>query len=200
MGNDFLLIIFVKNPVKGRVKTRLAITIGDDKALEIYKKMLVYTLKISKELDCKKAVFYSDKIDEHDMWHKAGFDQFVQRGNDLGERMHNAFRYAFSQNFSRVVIIGSDCLELEKEMMEKAFQALMDNDVVLGPAKDGGYYLIGMKKLYPALFQNKQWSTSQVFQNTMKDIGRLKIRTKLLPVLSDIDEEKDLYNNKIIEP
>ncbi len=197
MATDKLLMVFVKNPQRGRVKTRLAKTVGEEKALEIYKVLLDHTFSIAKKGNCDKAVFYSDYIDETDMWNKARFGQFFQEGNDLGERMLNAFKYAFSQQYKSVIIIGSDCLDLNEQIITDAFEILKENEVVIGPAKDGGYYLLGMRTLYTELFMNKQWSTENVLLDTLLDINKLDVSVKLLPTLSDIDEEKDLkmYQN-----
>ncbi len=192
MATDKLLIVFVKNPQRGRVKTRLAKTVGNEKALEIYKVLLDHTLTIAKRVNCDKAIFYSDYIDKTDMWNKANFHQFVQEGNDLGERMLNAFKHAFSKQYKTVVIIGSDCLDLNEHIITDAFDVLKKHEVVIGPAKDGGYYLLGMRTLYKELFMNKQWSTENVLPDTLMDVSRLNISMKQLPTLSDIDEEKDL--------
>jgi len=192
MANDKLLMVFAKNPQLGRVKTRLAKAVGDEKALDIYKILLAHTLTIAKIVNCDKAIFYSDYIDETDMWNEAKFVQNIQEGNDLGERMHNAFKYAFYKQYKSVVIIGSDCFDLNEQIITDAFEILKENEVVIGPAKDGGYYLLGMRTLYSDLFMNKQWSTKNVLPDTLLDITKLDVSIKLLPTLSDIDEEKDL--------
>lgn len=196
MATDSLLMVFVKNPMKGKVKTRLAKTVGDERALEIYRVLLDHTITIARRVNLDKAIFYSDYIDETDMWRKAKFSQFIQEGNDLGERMYNAFKYAFSKQYKSVVIIGSDCLDLNEQIIADAFEILKNNEVVIGPAKDGGYYLLGMQKLYKNLFINKHWSTENVLLDTLLDVSNLNISMKLLPTLSDIDEEKDLEVHK----
>lgn len=196
MATEGLLMVFVKNPKRGQVKTRLAKTVGDEKALQVYRVLLDHTITIARRVNFDKAIFYSDYIDETDMWRKAKFSQLVQEGNDLGERMYNAFKYAFFKKYKNVVIIGSDCLELNEHIITEAFDILKKNEVVIGPAKDGGYYLLGMRKLYKELFINKQWSTENVLLDTLLDIAQLNISMKLLPTLSDIDEEKDLEVHK----
>ncbi len=196
MATDKLLMVFVKNLQRGRVKTRLAKTVGDEKALEVYRVLLDHTLTIAKRVDCDKAIFYSDYIEETDKWRKAKFNQFVQSGNDLGERMYNAFKQTFSNQYKSVVIIGSDCLDLNEHIITDAFDILYDNEIVIGPAKDGGYYLLGMRKLYKEFFINKHWSTENVLLDTLLDVSQLNVSMKLLPTLSDIDEEKDLEVHK----
>lgn len=194
MINDSLLLVFVKNPVLGKVKTRLASTIGDEQALMVYKILLNHTLQISQPINVDKIVFYSDEIIENDPWKKANFQQFLQVGNDLGEKMLNAFQTAFVLGYKKVIIIGSDCLELTSEILNQAFTSLNENKTVVGPAKDGGYYLLGLKKMYPQLFKNKKWSTNSVLSSTLLDFEDLEIKPFLLPTFSDIDEEKDLRN------
>jgi len=194
-----LIMIFIRNPELGKVKTRLAKTIGDERALYIYNLLLNHTNKVSKGVNADKAVFYSDYINSNDQWKTDGFIQFSQKGNDLGEKMKNAFQKAFKMGYKKVVIIGSDCFDLSEKIITDAFTILNESDVALGPAKDGGYYLLGMKTVYPTLFQNKLWSAENVLLDTLLDLSNLDVSFKLLPTLSDIDEEKDLlqYENLI---
>ena len=174
MTENDRLIIFVKNPEIGRVKTRLAKTIGDEQALSIYQKLLLYTKEITKGLNADKSVYYSEHIDNNDLWDNMLFSKHLQRGDDLGERMQNAFADAFAQGKERVIIIGSDCLELETYMIKEAFAVLENNDVVLGPAKDGGYYMIGMTAFLPTLFEDKNWSTDDLLMDTILDLKKMK--------------------------
>ncbi len=190
-ANDSL-IIFVKNPEKGKVKTRLAKDIGDDQALHVYHRLLQYTKSISKPLNSEKLVYYSDFIDNNDLWDNMTFEKHLQNGADLGERMQNAFAEAFARGQQRVLIIGSDCVELETYMIKEAFAVLENNDVVIGPAKDGGYYLLGMRKFYPTLFENKPWSSEDLLMDTIIDLKKLNAPYYLLKTLSDIDHVEDL--------
>ena len=185
------LIIFIKNPVLGKVKTRLAATLGDQKALEIYVKLLEHTKKVVAKAEVLKKVYYSEVIVEEDMWLGAEFMKAKQQGKDLGERMLNAFDYSFKDKKEKVVIIGSDCLDLTSEIIEEAFEKLNNHDVVIGPSEDGGYYLLGMNNLYPQLFQHKKWSTESVFIDTIEDILELGLSHYTLPTLTDIDTEND---------
>jgi len=189
---DQLLMIFAKNPVAGKVKTRLAKTIGNERALEIYIQLLEHTRSITRNLNCDKAIFYSDYIEDLDIWHTAGYQQFLQKGENLGDKMQNAFHEAFRKGYKKVAIIGSDCGELSTTVIQQAFDVLLLNDVVVGPTYDGGYYLLGMKSMHQELFQNKTWSTSDVTSETLLDINRLNLSYKLLTKLSDIDDENDL--------
>lgn len=192
MTSEDQLIIFVKNPEKGRVKTRLAKSIGEDQALAVYHRLLSYTKEITKKLNCEKAVYYSDSIDHNDLWDNMIYDKHLQQGNDLGERMQDALSNAFASGKKRVVIIGSDCIELESYMIKEAFAVLDNNDVVIGPAKDGGYYLLGMKKFLPTLFENKRWSSEDLLMDTILDLKKMQSSYFLMKTLNDIDTIEDL--------
>lgn len=192
MNHDSLLMIFAKNPEIGKVKTRLAKTIGDKKALMIYLKLLEHTHAIADRVFADKAIFYSGKVQDFDILDYYKFPKFLQKGNGLGEKMERAFGQAFGQDYEKVIIIGSDCFELSTEIIEDAFTALDEHNVVIGPAEDGGYYLLGMDRHYPHLFKDKNWSTEDVFLDTLLDVQRLKLSYSILPTLNDVDEEKDL--------
>ncbi len=193
------LIIFIKNPVKGKVKTRLAATIGEREALMVYERLLDRTKKITLPLTMDKFVFYSDLIEKNDSWNETGYHKKLQMGNDLGERMANAFRELFEAGYQSVCIMGSDCYELETRDIQEAFNQLKTNDFVIGPAKDGGYYLLGMKEFEPAVFQNKTYSTDQVYNDAIAEIKALKKSCAHLQVLSDIDTEEDLERSGILQ-
>lgn len=192
MFSENLLIIFVKNPVVGKVKTRLAATIGDERALQVYKQLLMHTRVITESIACDKAVFYADEINEDDLWDGNIYQKFIQAGNGLGERMQYAFEISFFKRYKSICIIGSDCFQLTRKIIEEAFQILKKNEFVLGPTYDGGYYLLGMNKMIPAVFQNKRWSTETVLAQTVADLEKAGLSYTLLEKLTDIDEEKDL--------
>lgn len=186
------LIIFIKNPVAGKVKTRLANSLGAQKALEIYCHLLDLTREAASKSECTRNLFYSDRIDETDDWKKELYNKFVQEGNDLGDRMKNAFDQIFALGAEKAVVIGSDCPDVTSELIESAFRSLDEKDVVIGPAKDGGYYLLGMKKPLPFLFDDKEWSTETVFEDTAVDLMENRLTYKRLPELSDVDTIYDL--------
>jgi uncharacterized protein len=188
-----LLLIFVKNPVPGKVKTRLARTIGETKALYVYNQLLDYTASITREVQADKAVFYSDFLDSKDIWPDEIYLKQVQQGHDLGQRMQQAFCWAFGQLYEQVVIIGSDCPQLTSAIIHQAFEALNTAEVAIGPAADGGYYLLGLKRNIPQLFTNKTWSSPTVFAATLADLQALRAPYTLLPVLQDIDRAEDLF-------
>lgn len=185
------LIIFVRNPELGKVKTRLAKGIGDVQALQVYNSLLKKTHEVIKDIDAHKFVFYADSINYDDLWENDLFYKARQIGNDLGERMYNAFSYLFDKGYSKVLIIGSDCPALETEIVEDAFLSLSRLEVVIGPTPDGGYYLLGLKEPISCFFENKQWSTETVYQDTMQHIAELNLSHAILPQLSDIDTIED---------
>ncbi|HMG14641.1 MAG TPA: TIGR04282 family arsenosugar biosynthesis glycosyltransferase [Saprospiraceae bacterium] len=190
MDNN-VLIIFIKNPVLGKVKTRLANAIGEEKALIIYAELLDITRNQVLDLPFKKYLFYSEFIDGNDHWPEDIFTKEVQSGADLGKRMCNAFRHVLS-NASKAVIIGSDCPELSSQVIEKAFFLLDSNDVVIGPSSDGGYYLLGMKALHIDLFSGISWSSSEVLSSSITKLEMAALSYSLLEVLDDIDQVEDL--------
>ena len=186
------LIIFVKNPELGKVKTRLASTIGDEKALYIYKLLLEQTFQVTLPVLAEKKLYYSEFVQNIDQFNDLVYEKHIQRGDGLGDKMYNAMKHSFGEWAGKVVLIGSDCFELNSGIIEEAFKALEESDYVLGPAKDGGYYLIGMKALNLEIFQNKEWSTENVFLDTLLDIKNQEKSHYLLPTLSDVDTEEDL--------
>ncbi len=187
------LIIFVRNLFYGKVKTRLAAGFDHDIALEIYKFLLLHTRRCAANVSADKFLFYSDKIEEDDDW-PVQFFKMVQQGNNLGKRMQNAFQLLFNKGYEKLVIIGSDCLELNTVIIENAFSELDKKEVVIGPAKDGGYYLLGLKIESPFLFKNIDWSKDKVLEQTLAKCNENKMSYSLLETLNDIDEAEDWLN------
>ncbi len=185
-----LLLIFTRNPELGKVKKRLAAGIGDEAALKIYKHLLQHTVDITRNLQAEKWVYYSEEIPQEDLWTEDIFRKKLQQGEDLGVRMKQAFSEAFNNGFQKVVIIGSDLYDIQEEDLKMAFLALNDHDYIIGPAQDGGYYLLGMKKESPQLFRDKDWSTSRVLDQTLEQLQNEKV--KLLAVRNDIDTFEDM--------
>jgi rSAM/selenodomain-associated transferase 1 len=191
------LIIFVRHPELGKVKTRLAKVIGDDRALSVYNLLLDHTQQVTIPLNCRKFIYYTDKVIEHDIWTFPGYTKRQQFGEDLGVRMSNAFKELFDQGFKRVMIIGSDCYQLQTAAIEQAIAELAGNDVVIGPTFDGGYYLLGSNRYVPELFTDKAWSTGQVTNQTIATVIHLELTYSLLQKLHDVDEVADLELNGI---
>ncbi|MDP5092011.1 MAG: TIGR04282 family arsenosugar biosynthesis glycosyltransferase [Polaribacter sp.] len=193
MKNNKLLLIFTRNPELGKVKTRLAKTVGDETALKIYIFLLQKTREVSLKVSSDKAIYYSVKIRENDIWDTNSYQKHLQMGDDLGFRMQHAFQQSFKDGYQKVVIIGSDLYDLTPEIIENSFIQLDTSDVVLGPAKDGGYYLLGMKTVHPAIFQNKEWGTASVLRETLEDLKDKKV--SLLEELNDVDVYEDIENH-----
>ncbi len=196
-SSENLLIIFVKNLIPGHVKTRLASEIGIDGALDVYKFLVEHTFEITNELEISKSIYYSQYVEIEDIWDTDSYKLFVQKGNGLGERMLNAFDEAFDRKFKKVVLIGSDSFEIKGEHILEAFEQLDEHETVIGPSKDGGYYLIGMKRPYPQLFNNKKYGHKQVLSELLTEVAQADISYHLLPTLSDIDTLQDLKDSDI---
>ncbi len=194
--SDSLLMIFVKNLIPGMVKTRLAEDIGIDTALDVYQELVHHTHKITKKIEVDKSVYYSEYVEIEDIWDNGDYKLTSQKGMTLGEKMSNAFDEAFD-SYKKVVIIGSDCYDLNSKLIKTAFEMLEENDLVVGPAKDGGYYLLGMREYFPQLFQDKEYSTNKVLSDLLEEAEELELSVNKLPVLSDIDTLEDLKETDI---
>ncbi len=197
-NSNNLLLIFTRNPEMGKGKRRLAATVGDQAAFDIYKFLLDHTVSITKNLYAEKEVYYSEEIWENDIWDNQKFGKKIQVGEDLGVRMANAFQEGFQNEYQKIIIIGSDMLDLSQEDLENAFKSLENNDFVVGPAEDGGYYLLGMKQFMPALFKNKAWGTETVLKDTLADLENKT--TALLETKNDVDYYEDIKDIDAFKP
>ncbi|MFT5750644.1 MAG: rSAM/selenodomain-associated transferase 1 [Flavobacteriales bacterium] len=192
-----ILLIFTRNPELGKVKTRLAKGVGAENALTIYKTLLEHTKNVVSQINCTKRVGYSVKVRPNDIWEAGIFEKFLQEGEDLGDRMYHAFAKAYQDNYTKVLIVGSDLYDLCPKHIEDAFEALETHDVVIGPAQDGGYYLLGMRSLLKDVFYKKTWGGDTVFETTMKDLEGYSIHQ--LETLNDIDHAEDLQGYPAFE-
>ena len=189
MSQKQRLLIFAKYPEAGRVKTRLAARVGAAKAAQLYRDMVTTVIaKTEPYANSFERTLYYDPPER-----EAAFRQWLpitsqrpQRGDDLGERMHTAFKEVL-QGDGHAVLIGTDCIDIDTKVVTAAFAALADHDLVLGPATDGGYYLIGCKATWPELFAEIAWSTPTVLQQTLQRAEQLGLQVQLLDPLSDID-------------
>lgn len=188
-----LLLIFTRNPEYGKVKTRLAKDVGDQTALNIYQFLLDHTVKVTAPISAEKRVYYSEEINNSDIWNPEIFQKKKQYGTDLGERMKNAFAEGFEDGYEKIAIIGSDLFDINSKDLEKAFEALESNQVVIGPAEDGGYYLLGMTKLREELFENKTWGTDTVLKETKENLTNTNY--KLLEERNDVDYYSDIKDH-----
>jgi uncharacterized protein len=188
------LLIFIKNPALGKVKTRLARTVGDVAALAIYEELSAITRQNAFLLrGVNRLLFYSDFVDNSDAWANDTFQKDLQIAGDLGKKMQHAFETAFQKGNKKAVIIGSDCPTLTTAILEQAFENLDNHDFTVGPSTDGGYYLLGIRAGVDCapLFQNIEWSTAAVLPTTLARITEGGYSYALLPELTDVDEEKD---------
>lgn len=198
MTNKNLLIIFTRNPELGKVKSRLAKDVGAETALAIYKDLLKHTHDIALQVDADRNLYYSEAIHKQDMWSETQFNKFVQKGEDLGIKMLNAFKDGFKAGYKNIAIIGSDILELKANHITDAFKKIENNEVVIGPAKDGGYYLLGLSKMIEPLFKNKAWGTETVLKSTLSNLVEINQNFKLLTELNDIDYVSDIKDMSLI--
>ncbi|HKL91370.1 MAG TPA: TIGR04282 family arsenosugar biosynthesis glycosyltransferase [Allomuricauda sp.] len=193
-----LLLILTRNPELGKCKTRLAAKVGNKVALDIYKFLLDHTVTFTKNLKVEKWVYYSEEIWEDDIWDNNVYQKKLQVGKDLGERMMNAFKEGFQAGFENIIVIGSDMYHLKQSDLEAAFSKFKDHNYVVGPAEDGGYYLLGMKSLKTELFQNKNWGTGTVLEDTLSDIKNEKVA--LMDEKNDVDYYEDIKDIKAFAP
>lgn len=194
------LIIFAKFPEPGKVKTRLARDLGDNKAAEIYSGIARDIIsRVSKSPAYETVIYYDppDKKNEIALWlkdlTKIDSEHLIpQEGSSLGKRISGAFERVFSSGGDKAVIIGTDCTDVTASMIENTFSDLRNFDAVLGPAQDGGYYLLGLKQFVPELFQAIDWSTELVLGQTLSHLDMLGYNYKSLETLRDIDNLNDL--------
>ena len=189
------LILFLKRPVAGRVKTRLAQTTGPEMALRVYAALVRRTVEAAARSGADVFAFMDTPGDPGFVF-PADFRVKVQRGETLGERMAQAFQEVFAEGYGKVVIIGSDCPQMSPEVLGEAFRYLNAAPVVIGPAADGGYYLLGMTTYVPGIFALSGWSHAGVLAETLQILQGKRTGYALLPELSDLDTEADFERLK----
>ncbi|APY11391.1 hypothetical protein BWZ22_09105 [Seonamhaeicola sp. S2-3] len=187
-----LVIVFVKNAIPGKVKTRLAKTIGNEAAFLVYKELVKITEKALKNLKIDKRIYFSNCVVETE-W--TNHNKYIQNGNNLGERMKNAFNDGFNDGYNRIILIGSDLPDISAKHIKKGFSILNKKDLVFGPAIDGGYYLIGMRNMHKMVFENKPWSQPNLLTKTLNQLTENNITFSNLDTLNDIDTFDDLKNS-----
>jgi rSAM/selenodomain-associated transferase 1 len=196
MYDEQVILLFIKAPVVGQVKSRLAADVGEETALVLYKN---FVLDIVNTLEgggySFRICFYpaeGEKVISE--WLGPHYQYMPQRGNDLGAKMENAFHCIFSEGAARGVLIGSDIPDLPSAMIYEAFELLKYNDAVIGPAADGGYYLIGFNRdsFLPCVFDGMSWSTDTVYQETVRVLQDASLHIHSLPLWKDVDTLDDL--------
>lgn len=189
------VLVFVRAPEPGRVKTRLAAAIGPEAALRVYLRLAEHTLREARALSgaAVRVHFTPPEAGEAvRRWLGGPADYLPQAGGGLGDRMRRAFEEAFAAGYARVVIVGSDLPGLSAGLLRRALDLLEGHEAVLGPARDGGYYLLGLRRPVPGLFEGIAWSTAEVFAGTLERLRREGVEPALLEVLGDVDEVGDL--------
>ncbi len=192
----YCTLIFLRAPEPGKVKTRLSKVLHEDTVLKLYKNFATGIIKTIEQCSCSIRICYhpSDAQNKIIDWIGHAFYLIPQKGKDLGERMADAFDRAFSDGLEKVILIGTDCPDINIAIIEKAFKSLQKNNVVIGPAFDGGYYLIGFNSVsfFRDIFHNIPWSTENVFQMTIETCNKKNYKIHILPELRDIDTYEDL--------
>lgn len=186
------ILVFTKVPELGKVKTRLAKTTGNETAVAVYKKLLQHTHEVVSKSSDHLKVFYGGHIPSPDPWFPNATNRFLQPDGDLGDRMWHGVETSAQQGASKIILLGCDCPTLSKSHIQQAFEQLNSNDIVIGPANDGGYYLLGMKTPTSYLFENMPWSTEKLLEVTLEKIKENNHTYHLLETLSDLDYWEDL--------
>ncbi|MDA0673509.1 MAG: TIGR04282 family arsenosugar biosynthesis glycosyltransferase [Cyanobacteria bacterium] len=191
------LILFTRYPIVGTTKTRLIPHLGAEQAADLQRQMTEYMVDMTSPLRrsdrCTMAVYFTDSsLSQMQAWLGPQLTYRPQQGRDLGQRLHHAFSHSFGAGFERVVVTGSDCPAITPDHVEQAFHQLGNHDLVLGPALDGGYYLVGLSRRCAELFQGITWGSDQVFAQTVAIAQRLNLAWTALEPLRDIDRPEDL--------
>lgn len=195
MRREGCISVFVKFPEKGKVKSRLSKDLSEEAVLIIYKKFVIDLLNTLEKGEYAYIITFlpSDAREQIQKWLGKNRRYIPQQGANLGERMKNAFMSAFSEGFSKTILIGSDIPDLSYAHIHQAMR-LQDHDAVIGPSYDGGYYLIGFRSdsFLPQIFEGIPWGTSAVFEETMEIFRRNNCKVHTLPTLRDVDTIDDL--------
>jgi hypothetical protein len=199
-----ILIVFVKYPEPGKVKTRIARELGEQRAAEMYAQMASGIIgNVSKPGAYSTAIYFDPPGREKDVRSWLGTEHASyepQSGGTIGERMSNAFERVFSGGAEKAVLIGTDVPDISGDTVTAAFDLLHETDVVVGPAADGGYYLLGLKSFEPTLFSGMEWGTSLVLKKTLERIKEKNLGHKLLDTLNDIDTMDDVGPELLARP
>lgn len=197
VGERCAIIVMTRYPEEGKVKTRLIEHLGEDGATHLHQKMAEHTISTLKPLcDIQTAdlwIFFSGGSTETmQRWLGKKAEYRAQQGDNLGSRMNHAFAQIFGAGYNHAIMLGTDCPDIEYTSVVKALEYLHSADVVLGPAEDGGYYLIGLNEAHPLLFRNIDWGSANVLKQTRAIVTELNLTSAYLPLLRDIDTPEDL--------
>lgn len=189
-----ILLVFGREPVPGKTKTRLGRTLGMDTACELYCQMLSYVLEMSREVSNERRLYLpAGDVVQGERFALEGWTQHPQVSGDIGARMKGAFEEAFAAGAERAVLVGSDIPSLTADILERAFAALDEAEMVFGPARDGGYYLIGQRAPSRNVYDNITWSTAEVWSQTEAHLQTQGISYAVVDVLDDLDDEDALH-------
>ncbi len=191
-----LIIVFVKNIKLGKVKTRLAKTIGNEGAFKVYKALVDITEKATNAIAVEKHIYFSEVVITS-KWEDS--QKEVQQGINLGERMYNAFKKGFDAGYNNIVLVGSDLPDISETIIQQGLDALNKKEVVFGPAEDGGYYLIGLTAAHEFIFKNKPWSQPNLLKLTLEELKIQNLEYTLLDTLNDIDTFEDLKKSPLFK-
>ncbi|MBA7501151.1 hypothetical protein ES704_03913 [subsurface metagenome] len=199
MDLERILIVFIRYPEAGCVKTRLAKSIGEKEAASFYRLFVELLLKRTDDMSSERLIFYTpaNKRDKISSWLDDDSRLFPQRGDNLGQRMSNAFQFGFARGAHEIVIVGTDIPLLNKEVILAAFKKLENRQCVIGPSFDGGYYLLGLSHFDGTIFQNINWGTDKVLDQTLEAVKRLGLTYSLLEEHFDVDDIEDLVRFKL---
>lgn len=192
------VLVFIKSPEIGKVKSRLSSSIDKETVLEIYRLFVQDILQNLEKLPYEKIICYHPKnaIDGIKKWLGSDYIYIPQNGRNLGERLKNGFIQGFEKGFTKLIAIGSDSPDMKLGFFNDAFENLDAHDTVIGPCTDGGYYLIGFSNssFYPKVFDDIPWSTEFVYEKSLDSINRGNLKVYILPVWQDVDTIEDLFN------
>ena len=188
-----IIIVLAKAPILGEVKTRIGKNIGMDRSKWIYEQLLSHTSNVTKKTKIMTVLFKNKNNEKLENLFKHSVKSKLQLGENLGEKMTNAFQWAFKKKYKKIVLIGTDLWTLNKKIITDSFKLLDKCDLVIGPSYDGGYFLIGMKNPDGNIFKNIPWSTNNVLEKTILKIKDRKI--SFLEIAKDIDSFSDVKSN-----
>ncbi|MCD6269289.1 MAG: TIGR04282 family arsenosugar biosynthesis glycosyltransferase [Deltaproteobacteria bacterium] len=195
------IIIMTRYPEPGRVKTRLIPALGADEAARLHRQMVEYAISTVRGFTSASPagifVFFNGGSKElMASWLGDGAEYLLQADGNLGDKMRAAFQAVFKRGFKAVTMIGSDCPAIDRHILSRAFSALTRTDMVVGPAVDGGYYLLSIKQVHNSLFEGIHWGGSEVLTQTLSAARSKHLTVSCLPELSDIDRPEDLVTLK----
>ena len=192
------ILFYVKYPIKGHVKSRLNPKVPPEKSTSLYRNFVDDILLTLNKTLLSIIICYepSNHILQFHQWLGNNYTFYPQIGNDLGQRLENGFHQGFSDGYKKLLVIGSDSPDLSTSMIQNAMDQLENNDAIIGPSTDGGYYILGLKaeSYKPDIFHDIQWSTEHVFTETLNRLHQHKLKIKILPKWYDIDTYEDLYD------